>query len=342
MLCTLLCLLTPLLSPVPVSPPGLPQVVQAQADPGVGDQTGHIDLSDLVSVRLQATVLLGRASGREDARVAALTDLGRLVQAVAGTPEAPAFTTAELRRGLRARGTLRFAATPGTAARDADAYRLLALGYSTRETADVVTGRIGLAALDRARGMLAAGGSRETAADYLDGEYRRLAAARTPRVFPPVTSRPLAPRGRATSGAASSGSAPFGTVPSGPTPFDAAIREAARRHRVEEALVRAVITAESAFRPAAVSPAGAIGLMQLMPGTARELGVNPWVPSQNIEGGVRYLASLIEAFGGVELGLVAYNGGPDYARRYARGDAVLYGETRDYVRKVLRLLASAP
>ncbi|NOT43321.1 MAG: lytic transglycosylase domain-containing protein [Acidobacteria bacterium] len=174
--------------------------------------------------------------------------------------------------------------------------------------------------------MLAAGGSREAAADYLDGEYRRLSAARAPEVLP---TPPLAtPRGV---------SAPFG-----PTPFDTVIREAARRHRVEEALVRAVITAESAFRPAAVSPAGAIGLMQLMPGTARELGVNPWVPSQNIEGGVRYLASLIQAFGGVELGLVAYNGGPDYARRYARGDAVLYGETRDYVRKVLRLLASAP
>jgi peptidoglycan DL-endopeptidase CwlO len=76
-----------------------------------------------------------------------------------------------------------------------------------------------------------------------------------------------------------------------------------------------------------------------MPMTARELGVNPFVPEQNIEGGVRYFSQLMKMFGSVELALVAYNGGPGYAQRYARGQAALYGETRDYVRKVLSKLS---
>jgi soluble lytic murein transglycosylase-like protein len=96
---------------------------------------------------------------------------------------------------------------------------------------------------------------------------------------------------------------------------------------------------ESAFNAAAISPAGAVGLMQLMPLTARELGVDPFVPEQNIEGGVRYFAQLLKRFGGLEMALVAYNGGPGYAERFARGQAALYGETRDYVRKVLSRLA---
>jgi len=78
--------------------------------------------------------------------------------------------------------------------------------------------------------------------------------------------------------------------------------------------------------------------MQLMPATARALGVNPHVSEQNIEGGVRYLAELLRTFGGVELALIAYNAGPGLARRYARGDAVLYGETRLYVQQVLARL----
>ena len=77
---------------------------------------------------------------------------------------------------------------------------------------------------------------------------------------------------------------------------------------------------------------------QLMPMTARELGVNPHIPEQNIEGGVRYFSQLLRMFGGLELALIAYNGGPGYAQRYARGQVALYGETRDYVKKVLARL----
>jgi soluble lytic murein transglycosylase-like protein len=125
-----------------------------------------------------------------------------------------------------------------------------------------------------------------------------------------------------------------------PTAYDALIEKYATVHGVETAVVRAIMATESAFNPNAISSAGAIGLMQLMPMTARELGVNPWVPEQNIEGGVRYFSQLLRMFGGLELALVAYNGGPGYAQRYARGQAVLYGETRDYVRKVLARLGA--
>jgi soluble lytic murein transglycosylase-like protein len=117
--------------------------------------------------------------------------------------------------------------------------------------------------------------------------------------------------------------------------FDVIIEKYARLHEVDAAIVRAVIQVESAFEPRAVSHAGAIGLMQLMPATARALGVGPWLPEQNIEGGVRYLSELLKMFGGVELVLIAYNGGPRFARRYARGETALYGETREYVRRVL-------
>jgi len=98
---------------------------------------------------------------------------------------------------------------------------------------------------------------------------------------------------------------------------------------------------ESAFNPNARSPVGAIGLMQLMPATARELGVNPLNPEENIEGGVRCFSQLLRMFGGLELALVAYNGGPGFAQRYARGQTALYGETREYVKRVLARLAAS-
>jgi soluble lytic murein transglycosylase-like protein len=77
-----------------------------------------------------------------------------------------------------------------------------------------------------------------------------------------------------------------------------------------------------------------------MPMTARELGVDPFVPEQNIAGGVRYFSLLLQRFGGVELALVAYNAGPGFAQRYARGQTALYGETRQYVRNVLGRLTN--
>ena len=103
-------------------------------------------------------------------------------------------------------------------------------------------------------------------------------------------------------------------IHAGPDGYDPIIERYARAHGVEPAIVRAIIDAESAYDPRAMSRAGAIGLMQLMPTTALELGVNPYVPEQNIEGGIRYFASLLRTFGRLDLALVAYNGGPGYAR----------------------------
>ena len=159
----------------------------------------------------------------------------------------------------------------GVAARDTDAYQFLSLGYSAQETADVVSGRIGRRALDTARRMLAAGQRSEVVEGYLDRQYRTLIAPQ----IPPLDSLLMAP-------------APRDRTRSGQ--FDSLVALYSARYHVEAALVRAMIATESGFEVRARSPKGAIGLMQLMPATARALGVNPWVAHENIEGGVRYVA----------------------------------------------------
>ena len=111
---------------------------------------------------------------------------------------------------------------------------------------------------------------------------------------------------------------------------------AAQRHGLDPALVLAVVSVESAFQPAAVSHKGAQGLMQLMPGTARELGVTDALdPAQNLDGGTRYLRMLVAQYGG-DLGkaLAAYNAGPGAVKRH-RGIPP-YRETRQYVDKVMK------
>jgi soluble lytic murein transglycosylase-like protein len=120
------------------------------------------------------------------------------------------------------------------------------------------------------------------------------------------------------------------------TEFDALIRKAGRRHGVEFALIKAVIKAESGFDIRALSPAGARGLMQLMPATAAMHGVaNIYSPKQNIEGGVRHLRLLLKRYrGNLKLTLAAYNAGEKAVQKY-RGIPP-YRETRQYVRRVLR------
>ena len=117
--------------------------------------------------------------------------------------------------------------------------------------------------------------------------------------------------------------------------YEALIQEYAIRRSLRPELVRAVIQVESGFNPRALSPKGAMGLMQLMPATARSLGVNdPWDPAQNIRGGTDYLRKLLDEYeGNEELALAAYNAGSGAVAKYGRRIPP-YRETRDYVRKV--------
>jgi soluble lytic murein transglycosylase-like protein len=118
---------------------------------------------------------------------------------------------------------------------------------------------------------------------------------------------------------------------------DAAIDEAAARHNVDPNLVRSVIKVESNFNPNAVSRKGAMGLMQLMPSTARSLNVsNPFDPQQNVDAGVRHLKKLLESYGGdVRLSLAAYNAGAGAVARSA--GIPHFMETQSYVRRITNI-----
>ena len=102
-------------------------------------------------------------------------------------------------------------------------------------------------------------------------------------------------------------------------------------------LYRANIEVESAYRQDAVSSAGAIGLGQLMPATARDLGVDPREPLQNLDGSARYLSMMLETFGDPRLALAAYNAGPDAVRQY--GGIPPYRETQNHVARVMAVVA---
>ncbi len=116
-------------------------------------------------------------------------------------------------------------------------------------------------------------------------------------------------------------------------PYLAVARQAARRHGVPEDLFLRLVQQESGWNPRAVSHKGAIGLAQLMPGTARLLGVDPEDPHENLDGGARYLVEQYRAFGDWRLALAAYNAGPGTVKRH--GDVPPFDETQTYVRAIL-------
>ena len=123
-------------------------------------------------------------------------------------------------------------------------------------------------------------------------------------------------------------------VPDSVSLYDELIERHAADQGVRPDLVRAVIQVESGFNARARSVKGAMGLMQLMPGTADDLGVtNPWDPSENIRGGVTYLAGLLRQFNDERLALAAYNAGPGAVVRYGH-EVPPYRETQEYVRKI--------
>ncbi|MBD3679307.1 MAG: lytic transglycosylase domain-containing protein [Rhodobacteraceae bacterium] len=146
--------------------------------------------------------------------------------------------------------------------------------------------------------------------DVLDGraaeQYRGSVRLQPPREIPPTAVRP---------------------VPE--SPYKPAAVQAARRHGVPPELFLRLVTQESGWDPAAVSPKGAIGLAQLMPQTARALNVDPNDPLENLDGGARYLRMQFEEFGNWPHALAAYNAGPEAVRRH---DGIPpYEETRSYV-----------
>lgn len=137
---------------------------------------------------------------------------------------------------------------------------------------------------------------------------------------------------------ASSASAPAPPVDCPPVTAAAVkpiIDREATKQKVDAGLVRAVVEAESAYSPCAVSPVGAMGLMQLMPATAESLQVtDPYDPNQNITAGTQYLKQMLERYGGdIAKALAAYNAGP--ARVDAAGGVPAIPETQEYVRKIM-------
>lgn len=191
----------------------------------------------------------------------------------------------------------------------------------------------------------------ETISAYVDAEGRvvfvnegaerggRAPAATSPDAV--AARKLLASTSGVTTAAANRSAAPgvkepvvIATVASPPADLNAMIVQAAAQHQVDPNLIRAIIQVESNFNPYAVSPAGARGLMQLIPATAQRFGVaNPFDPRANLDGGIRYLKHLLGMYeGDLQLSLAAYNAGENSVARFRGVPA--YRETQNYIRKI--------
>ena len=132
----------------------------------------------------------------------------------------------------------------------------------------------------------------------------------------------------------------FSMAPTAPPWLDTIVEQAAVRHSVDPNLVRAIVQVESNFNPQAVSRKGAMGLMQLMPRTAKSLNVsNPYDPAQNVDAGVRHFKELLDSYNGnLQLSLAAYNAGQTAVHR--SGGVPNYTETRNYVKRITGIYGS--
>jgi hypothetical protein len=194
--------------------------------------------------------------------------------------------------------------------------------YSAKEISDVINGRITVSALDNALKMRSRGRSEKEISNYLDSTYKRTIARQKDPIMMEKRLQGLSP-----------------ATLTGPPYLNAWVVKYSERHGLDPAIIRAIVKAESNWRPRAVSKKGAVGLMQLMPSTVLLLRIDPHHAEQNIEGGERYFSFLLNTFRDIDLALIAYNAGPGYAERYSRGKAFLYGETRQYVLSVKKYMA---
>lgn len=236
------------------------------------------------------------------------------------------------RANIRGLKTRRF----GQARTSADA------GKATIETGDFSR------ALDKAHATQGSQARPLSIGDYLRNPVRSRRLARRPLPAMPQPPNPVPVPSAATSSNPSTPTVAAANAVSQLTPqrdYDiirASIKRAAADYDLSPALINAVIRAESNFQVRAVSPAGAQGLMQLMPETANELGVqDPFDIEQNIDGGARYLRGLLNQFDGdLKLALSAYNAGPGTVAKY--NGRVPYAETRTYVARVMRYAKAFP
>jgi hypothetical protein len=261
--------------------------------------------------------------GRPDevaAAAGALEEFARVAIAILGAGEPSEESDwEELQAAMSGAADAIVPCAAGAVGRDRAAWRLLAAGYSAAEVGDILTGRLTRAEIDHARRLLMAGHEPAAVADYLDAVMarRRTGGPAGDRRFRDLRNP---------------GPPAFASLDASALTQAVALYSA--RYGLDAALVLAVVDAESGGDHRAVSPRGAVGLMQLMPSTARMLGVDPCDPHDNLRGGIAYLAGLVRQFGDAPTALIAYNAGPTHARRVRRGEAVLYGETRRYLARI--------